>query len=74
MKPMALLVPEIATNEQAVSWGFLRRVIVHLATVAQDAPGDHLDSRCPYCGYALEVVAEIEASERKEADAVSEGA
>src|SRR6185503_12188463 len=67
MKPMALLVPEIATNEQAVSWGFLRRVIVHLAYVAQDAPGDRLDPNCPYCGYALEVIRETEAHERKEA-------
>jgi len=61
MKPMALLVPEV--SEQAVSWGFLRRVIVHLAYVAQEAPGDALDPRCPYCGYALEVIRETEAQE-----------
>ena len=64
MKPMALRVPEVAPSEQAVSWGFLRRVIVHLAYVAQEAPGDALDPRCPYCGYALEVIAETEAAEQ----------
>jgi len=70
MNPMALRVPEVAPSEQAVSWGFLRRVIVHLAYVAQDRPGDALDPRCPYCGYALEVIAETEALEGKEPNAV----
>jgi len=67
MKELAFLVPEVPEKEQAVSWGFLRRVIVHLAYIAQDAPGDHLETHgeCPWCTYALAVVREAEQAERK---------
>jgi len=45
-------------------------VIVHLAYVAQESPGDALDPRCPYCGYALEVIAETEQAESSTQESV----